>query len=64
LVFVGRIERNFAALFVCGAVFPDLADRQLDTLEKCRLGRVAVAFAVQTLNNKSGVFGINREEAT
>jgi len=33
LVFVGRIERNFAALLVGGAEFGDFADRQFDTLE-------------------------------
>ena len=46
LVFVGRVERNLAALFVGGATLGDLANRQLHALEKSRLRRVAVAFSV------------------
>ena len=48
LVFVGRVERNLATLLVGGATLGDLANRQLDALEKSRLRRVAVAFSVHS----------------
>jgi len=47
LVFVGGVKRHFAALFVGGSELRDFADRQFNTLEKCRLGRIAVTLAVQ-----------------
>ena len=45
LVFVGRVERNFAALFVGGAELGDFADGQFDAFKQSRLTGVAVAFS-------------------
>ena len=49
LIFVGGIERNLAYFWMSVSKTDNIADRQFDTLEQRRLGRIAVAFSTKTM---------------
>lgn len=44
LVFICGIERNLADFWVGLTIFVDFSDGKFDTLQKSRLGRIAIAF--------------------